>query len=173
MINAASADRAPEVREGAAQAIGYGQLAALAPVLSTLLKDSAPEVSKAAAMSLLSFPMTTVGDILRKNSNDSEYRVLFINALAKGDAAPYLTDLAEIIIKRLEPRRFWGGRIPAADSWDILFGYVGSRPEIELQSNKLKENLNALEKAAWYSSSEPRDLYAFYLRHGLTERACD
>ncbi len=171
LIQAATADGSAEVREGAAQAIGFGQLTELVPALDKLLKDSSPKVTQAAAMTLLSFPISTAGDLLRQNLKDSEYRILFVNALSSSNAAPYLADLQEIITKNLSPAHFWGGRIPSADSWDILFKYVQRRPISEIQSGKVDASLDALEKLQWYSSSEPRDLYAFYLQRGLTDRA--
>lgn len=173
-IASAATDPSPLVRQGAAQAIGCAQAEALIPSLARLLKDADPAVRGAAAMSLLSLPIDASRDTLRANA-DSEYRVLFINALAAAnnaeDAAAYISALARTIEGNLQPARFWGGRIPAADSWDILFKYVQSRPAEDYRSGQLNPALDALEKAHWWSSSEPRDLYALYLQHGLTDRA--
>ncbi len=171
LIQNAAADHAAEVRQGAAQAIGFGQFTSLVSLLDKLLKDDSFAVRQAAAMSLLSFSLAASGEVLRQNIRDTEYHTLFVNALAASDAAPYLTNLQGIILKNLEPAHFWGGRIPAVDSWDILFKYLQSRPPEELQSGKLDTSLDALEKLKWYGSSEPRDLYALYLQRGLTRRA--
>ena len=101
----------------------------------------------------------------------SDFRPLFINALARTDPAPYLPLLAEVIEKRLVPKDWWGGMIPAGDSWGILYGYVKARPAAELTQGKLDRSLDALEKMQWYSSSEPRNLYALYVLRGMTARA--
>jgi hypothetical protein len=61
--------------------------------------------------------------------------------------------------------------IPEGDSWNILFKYVQSRPPEQFKSGKLDPLLDALEQMKWYSSSEPRDLYALYVQQGLTDRA--
>jgi len=74
-----------------------------------------------------------------------------------------------VIEKQQQPSQWWGGAIPAGDSWHILFEYVKARPAAELGS--LTSSLDALEHMKWFSSSQPRDLYALYLRRGLTARA--
>lgn len=164
-------DASAEVRRGAAEAVGIGQITSLVPLLGNLLKDGNTPVRDAAAMSLLSFSLGDSGDLLRANIHDAEYRSVFVNALASSDASPYLADLKEIISKRLEPARFWGGEPPAADSWNILFKYAQRRSADEFRSGKFDSVFDGLESAEWYSSSEPRDLYALYLQHGLTDRA--
>ncbi len=170
-IRQAAADPAAEVREGAAQAVGLAQATSQVELLDTLLGDASPKVQQAAAMSLLSFDVAASGKVLHKHLRDPEYHSLFVNALASQDPGPHLADLQAIILRNQEPSRFWGGRIPAADSWDILFKYVQSRPAEELRSGLLDPALNALDRLKWYSSSEPRDLYALYLQRGLTNRA--
>jgi hypothetical protein len=94
-----------------------------------------------------------------------------VNALARNAPQPYLTMLGEVIEQQLQPHDWWGGTIPAGDSWSILFGYVKSRPAVELTAGQLDSSLDALEKMHWFSSSEPRDLYALYLRRRLVARA--
>jgi hypothetical protein len=171
LIRNAAGDSSAQVRKGAALAIGFGQLERLLPNLETLLGDRSEDVRQVATMALLSFGLSASGDIIRRNLAQSEYRTLLVNALATADPKPYLRDLEKIIVENLSPARFWGGRIPSADSWDILFKYIQSRSASELQSGKLDQSLDALEKMKWYSSSEPRDLYALYLQRGLTDRA--
>ena len=122
-------------------------------------------------MSLLSFPVAASGDLLRQNISDSDYRCLFVNALANADAAPYVAELQTNIIANLQPANWWGGLLPAADSWNILFKFIQTRPSTELQSGGFDSSLDALEKLQWFSSSEPRDLYALYVQRGLTTRA--
>ena len=170
-LTQASADPAHEVRIGAAQAVGLGRLSALLPLLDQLLADENAHVRTAAALSLLSFPVPATQDLLKTHVDDPDFRSVFVNALAERDPQPYLDALAEIIEKRLEPPHFWGGRIPAALSWTILFDYIKSQPPDSLESGNLDPSLNALEHARFYSSSEPRDLYAFYLQRNMTDRA--
>jgi len=61
--------------------------------------------------------------------------------------------------------------IPGYDSWQILFDYVKSRPAAELTGGDLDRLLDALERAHWFGSAEPTELYALYVSHGLTSRA--
>jgi hypothetical protein len=164
-------DETAEVRTGVARAIGCGQLDGLLPLLERLLADTDPHVSAAAALSLVSFPADKVDAILKAHMDDAEFRSVFFNALAETDPEPYLDALAEIIEKRLEPTYFWGGQIPHGLSWEILFKYLEGKSADELGSGELDKYMNALEQAQFYGSSEPRDLYAFYLKHGLPERA--
>jgi HEAT repeat protein len=170
-ITNAAKDSSAEVRTGAALAVGFGQRTALIPMLEKLLTDESRQVRDAAAMSLLSFSPAESGEVMRKHIHDTEYRGLFVNALAIADPAPYLAELQKNIVTNPEPTNFWGGKMPSFDSWDILFQYVRSHSAEELQSGKLDRSLDALEKTEWFSSSEPRDLYALYLQRGLTKRA--
>ena len=48
---------------------------------------------------------------------------------------------------------------------------AGRQPSDALTSGKVDRYLDAMEKVGNYSSSEPRDIYAFYLQRGMTERA--
>jgi hypothetical protein len=79
----------------------------------------------------------------------SDFRPLFVNAPARGDPQPYLAMLAEIIEHQLQPANWWGGLIPAADSWQILFDFVKSRPAAELTAGKLDRSL--VEREATYT----------------------
>jgi HEAT repeat protein len=170
LIANGSGDAAADVRRAAALSIGFAQDPALVPILDTLLKDAAPEVRVDAALSLLSFAPDQAGAVMKANLG-SDFRSLFVNALARRTPVPYLPMLAEVIEKQLQPSAWWGGTIPAGDSWAILFGYVKSRPPPELTAGMLDPSLDALERMRWFSSSEPRDLYALYLRRGLLARA--
>jgi hypothetical protein len=69
------------------------------------------------------------------------------------------------------PKNFWGGQIPAFTAWEILFRYLQGQPSEALRSGKLDRYLDAMDKVGNYSSSGPRDIYAFYLQRGMTERA--
>jgi hypothetical protein len=79
--------------------------------------------------------------------------------------------LSEIIEKNLEPHNFWGGQIPSFTSRKILFQYVEKQSPEVLKSGRLDKCLDALERARVHSSSEPRDLYALYVKNGMVERA--
>jgi hypothetical protein len=170
LIAAGAKDASAEVRIGAARAVGFGQFKGLIPVLGGLLKDESAPVRKAAAMSLLSFAPEDAGKVLKANLG-SDFRSLFANALARKDPKPYLAILTEIIERKLEPHDFWGGLMPAQDSWEILFKFIRAQPANDLQTGKLDPTLDALEKLRWGDSSRPRDLYALYLVKGLPQRA--
>lgn len=105
----------------------------------------------------------------------SGFRPLFITTLASADPQPYVALLAEVTeqqgVVAGDWERNYGGIIPAAESWRILFDFVKSRPADELTSGKLDPSLNALERAEWYNSGQPCELYALYLNHGLVSRA--
>lgn len=161
-------DRSAAVRRATALAIGFAQRTSLLPVLDRLLKDPSPTVRRAAAMSILSFGPAAAA-VMKANLR-SNYRPLFINALARHAPRRYLKLLAEVITKHLVPSNWWGGSTPAGVSWRILFDYVKSRPVAELTSS-LARSLDALERMKWFSSSEPRALYALYLLRGLRSRA--
>lgn len=91
--------------------------------------------------------------------------------MARENPADYLDALARVVELKSEPKNFWGGQIPAFTAWEILFRHLQAQPPETLRSGKLDRYLDAMEKAGNYSSSEPRDIYAFYLQRGLTERA--
>lgn len=164
-------------RRGAAHAIGYGQFSHLIPDLATLVDD--PPVARAAALSLLSFSVEDSHDALVAHLNHPQYHPLFLNALAQQDAAPYLDQLCQVIRQNRVPENWWGGFVPWGDSWNVLYKYARAQPAEKLHMAKLAPVLDALEFPAtgnakgpnYYSSSEPRDLYALYVQRGLTERA--
>ncbi|MCX6925601.1 MAG: HEAT repeat domain-containing protein [Verrucomicrobia bacterium] len=166
-------DPAPEVRTCVARAAGFGQQEEAADTLSKLLADKEEKVRTAAAMSLLSFSPKNqaIAGIFRANLDSEEFKPLFLVALARENPAGYLDALAGAVEQRTEPKNFWGGQIPAFTAWEILFRYLHARPSEALNSGKLDRYLDAMEKVGNYSSSEPRDIYAFYLQRGLTERA--
>ena len=166
-------DAAPEVRACVARAAGFGQQVAAAGTLAKLLADTEAKVRTAAAMSLLSFSPKdkVIADIFRANVENDEFKPLFLIALARENPAGYLDALARAVEQRTEPKNWWGGQIPAFTAWEILFRYLQTQPPETLRSGKLDRYLDAMEKVGNYSSSEPRDIYAFYLQRGMTERA--
>jgi hypothetical protein len=170
LITAAATDPSDIVRQGAAHAIGFSQNVTLLPTLGVLLRDPAAKVHMAAAMSLLSFSPDDASAVLKANLS-SDYRPLFINALARKDAGPYLAELADVIVKAPQPADWWGGTIPSGDSWRILLDHIKKQPPADVQSKKFDSSLDALELLKWFGSSEPQQLYAFYLVRGLKARA--
>ena len=172
-IAALAEDAAPEVRECVGRAAGFGQQVYAANTLAKLLADKEVKVRTTAAMSLLSFSPKnkTIAGIFRANLDNEEFKPMFLIALAREKPADYLDGLASAVEKNTSPKNFWGGQIPAFAAWEILFRYLQGQPPETLKSGKLDRYLNAMEKVGNYSSSEPRDIYAFYLQHGMTERA--
>jgi len=177
-IMTASTDGSPELRRTAALAIGFAQDPGLVPILGKLLQDPVADVRNGAAVSLLAFAPDQAAPVMEANLA-SDFRPLFVNALASRDPQPYLAMLAEVIEEQGAGRSDWkrpenwnyGGTIPAADSWQILFDFVKSRPAAELTSGKLDRSLDALERIHWLSSGQPTVLYALYLNRGLVSRA--
>jgi HEAT repeats len=172
-LAALASDAAPEVRACVARAIGFGQQAEAVDTLVKLLADGETRVRTAAAMSLLSFSPKdkAIAAVFRANLDNDEFKPLFLIALARENPASYLDGLASAVEQRSEPKNWWGGQIPAFTAWEILFKYLQAQPPELLRSGKLDRYLDAMEKVGNYSSSEPRDIYAFYLQRGMTERA--
>lgn len=166
-------DSAFEVRDCVARASGFSQQMELAGTLSKLLADKDAKVRTTAAMSLLSFSPKnkTIAGIFRANLDNEEFKRMFLMALARDKPADYLEGLASAVEEKTSPKNFWGGQIPAFTAWEILFRYLQGQPPETLKSGKLDRYLNAMEKVGNYSSSEPRDIFAFYVQRGMTERA--
>jgi HEAT repeat protein len=170
-IVTASTDGSPDIRCTAALAVGFAQDPRLLPLLDSLLRDPVAKVRGGAAVSLVSFPFDQAAPMMKANLA-SDFRSVFVNALAQGDPQPYLAPLAEIIEQQLQSAPpWWGGAFPAGDSWRILFDFVKSRPAAELTAGKLDRSLDALERMHWFGSGEPTELYALYLSRGLVSRA--
>jgi hypothetical protein len=169
-ITAGIADPAPEVRRAAALAIGLSQNAALLPKLSSLLADKDPKVQQAAAMCILAFSVDKATPALTA-ALGTEWGPLFVNVLAKTNPKPHIAQLMDVVENQRVPAHWWGGSTPAGDSWNILYAYVKTLPPAELVAGKHDRLLTALEHMRWFSSSEPRDLYALYLDRKLTTRA--
>jgi hypothetical protein len=162
-------DTDSRVRKASIRVIGFAQTEDLLPILGQALHDSNNALRGAAALSLASFSPKKSGDILRANIEDSDYKAVFVNILASENAKPYVGMLSDIIQKRQSI--LWAGTIPYAESWDILFKYLKTQTSETLQSGQFNNQLEVLEKAEIFSSSPPRDLYQFYLKNGLNDRA--
>jgi len=172
-LNVLARDSEPVVRASVARAIGFSQRNELADLLGGLLVDKDAEVRRVASMSLLSFSPRNeaVARVLRANLENVEFQPLFLNALARENVEPYLADLAKVVEQKTHPVNWMGGQYPALTAWEILFKYLQSHPPETLRSGKLDRYLDALEQVGEYSSSEPRDIYAFYIQSGMTDRA--
>lgn len=174
-----AADPQVAVRIGAAQGIGFGQYKELIPLLGKLVDDPVSKVSATAALSLLSFSLKHNRAELTARVRHPQFRSLFVNALARETPEAYLSDLCEIIHKDLQPKDWWGGRIPWGVSWELLFRYAQEQTKEKPKRGDLDKVFEALESPAsgkdgrsrYYSSSEPRDLYALYVQRGLADRA--
>ena len=166
-------DPAPQVRVSVAQTIAFSQQFEMADVLAQLLADKEYSVRRAAAMGLLAFSPEneTIHAIFQENLGNKEFSPLFLLPLARDNPSKYLDALADAVEKKAEPRDFWGGRIPAFAAWEILFKHLQTLPADEVRSGNLDRYLDAMEKVGNYSSSEPRDIYAFYIQRGMTDRA--
>jgi len=166
-------DAATDVRECAARAAGFSQQIELVDLLAQLLSDKEAKVRRAAAMSLLSFSPKDdrIAAVFRAQLKNAELQPLFLLALARENPEDHLDGLATAVQKRTEPTNAWGGQIPAFTAWEMLFRYLPAQPVDRVRSGKLDRYLDAMEKVGQYSSSEPRDIYAFYLQRGMTERA--
>lgn len=176
----ASDERGP-VRRCAAVAIGYGQVTSLVAALGNLLNDRDESVAAAAALSLLSFSLDDSEETLKANLKDANFGPLFVNALAQRDGLIYADELCEIIQNNRQAKNWWGGFVVWGDSWNVLFKTAQSATKAELSGKNFAKVLAALEAPAsgdpkaptYYSSSEPRDLYALYLQKDMPERASE
>src|SRR5262249_40024082 len=139
-------------------------------LLSAMINDPERRVASAAALSLLSFSLDNARAALETHVADPEFGMLFANALAREKPGKYLEFLEKTIREKREPEHWWGGSIPWGESWDILFAYAQDHPD-DARQGKLDSVLGALESPDYFSSSEPRDLYALYARLGMAKRA--
>ncbi len=173
LLTTLGSDPAPQVRACVARAVGFAQQVELADVLATLLVDTEHKVREAAAMSLLSFSPKdeAIASVFTSNLDNEEFEPLFLIALARENPAAYLDALATAVEQKTEPKNFWGGQIPAFTAWQILFRYLQAQPAEQVRSGRLDRYLDAMEQVGNYSSSQPRDIYAFYLQRGMTQRA--
>lgn len=164
-------DKSKDVRLGAAIAIGYGQFDSLIPELEKLIQDEDLIVRGSAATCLISFAPDKIRQVLKRNLDHPDFMPLFVNILAETDTETYRDLLAKIIQNRSEPKFYWGGRVPYAQSWDLLFQYLQKQSAKTLRSGAMDKYLHALDNAKFWGSSAPRDLYAWYLKKGIPEHA--
>jgi HEAT repeats len=167
------ANDSPMVRADVARAIGFSQRSELASLLGILLVDKDIKVRQVASMSLLSFSPRdgNVKKVFLQNVENLEFKPLFLNALARENPKLYLDSLAQVINDKIGPTNWRGGEIPAFTSWKILLKYLSSLSTETLKSGKMDRYLDAMENVGNFSSSEPNNIYAFYVIRGMTERA--
>lgn len=165
-------DTSASVRTATAREIGFAQQVNASDVAAKLLTDPDAGVRKMAAMSLLTFSPDNneVAKIFRANLDNREFEPLFLIALASDDAGPYLDALAKAIEEKPTPTNVWGGNTDLA-GWEILFKYLQRQPFDEIKSGKFNRYLNAMEDVGNYASTYPVDIYAFYVKRGMTDRA--
>ncbi len=179
LLTRLAADERGPVRRCTAVAIGYGQVKSLIPLLGKLLNDLDKSVAAAAALSLLSFSLDDSEVTLKANLKEPNFGPLFVNALAQRYGLTYADELCDIVQNNRQPQNWWGGFVVWGDSWNVLFKAAQSATKAELSGKDFTKVLAALEAPAsgdpqaptYYSSSEPRDLYALYLQKDMPEHA--
>ena len=103
--------------------------------------------------------------------NNKEFEPSFLNALARKTPEPYLDAQARVVEEMNDPLNWRGRQISALTTWKILFKYLQRQSTEALKSGSFDRYLDAIEKYGNSSSSEPRDVYAFYILRGMNERA--
>lgn len=89
-----------------------------------------------------------------------------------GVAAGYIVGFPVNLEKLTADADFvFNGQVPAFTAFNILFKFLQSQPVDAVRAGKFDRYLDAIEKGYVTGSSEPRDIYAFYLQRGMTERA--
>lgn len=161
------------VRACVARAIGFSQQVELLGMIDTLLSDTDREVRRVASVVLLSFSAKdpAVAQVLQANREIVEFQPLFTNALASEQPKLYLDELASIVENRIRPENWNGGAAPDHVAWQILIKYLHAQPPTLLNSGTVDRYLDAIETIDNFGSSGPRDIYALYLLHGMTDRA--
>ena len=91
--------------------------------------------------------------------------------MARDTPEQYRDALAQVVEEKTAPKNWSGGETPAFTAWKILFKYLQTQSTEVLRSGKVDRYLDAMEKVGNYSSSNQRDIYAFYILRGMTERA--
>jgi hypothetical protein len=168
---AAADDEQPGVRAAAMNAIGLGQSTTQLALLEKGLSDPASEVRALAARSLLSLDPDIADPVLERLCQSFPCEPEYINALAERAPARYANQLADIVASSPESTLHIAGIIPYARSWQLLWAYLQTLPPAAFRDGRWDRHLEALAKAKFHGSSEPRDLYAWFLKMGWEERA--
>jgi|GEM_PF-3362711 len=139
--------------------------------------------------------------IFHANVDRSEFAPIFFNALAQDDPATHLDGLTKVVAHNTEPDNPWIGETPHILAWEILLTYLKAQPPEQLKSGKFDSALDALGKVNFveermdvnqtrglhpypapglaklevecnlYNICVPAIVYAFYLQHGMPDRA--
>ena len=171
-------DDSPQVRASATRAVAMGQVDSQIDRVAKLLSDPDEKVVAAAAASLLAFPIDKSRKTLISKIDHPQFACLFVNALATDDPSKYIDELGHTIRTDPTPTAWWGGRVTWGVSWDLLFKYAQAQEATEVRAGNFDKVLDSLESPVrdfessnHYSSSEPRDLYAFYIQRNMNRRA--
>jgi len=171
LLKRASQDADATVRAAAATAMALGQDEQTLPLIELLLEDPEVGVQRSAAQALLAVATGHAHDALERQADHELYGGLFVNSLAETDAVPWRSRLTENVETRYSPAAWWGGFVPHAHSWALLFEDLSKLATTELESAAVAPALHALEHAKFHGSSEPRDLYQLYHDRGMDSHA--
>lgn len=173
-------DQSAIVRVNATRAVAIGQVTPMIGRVTKLLGDEDEKVVAGAAACLLAFPIDKSRETLISQIKHPQYACLFVNALATENPAKYTDELGQTIRTDPKPKAWWGGHVPWGVAWSLLFKYAQSQSAAQVRAGDFDKILDALEspvrefeQSNHYSSSEPRDLYAFYIQRGMKKRAKD
>jgi hypothetical protein len=210
-------DESPGVRSVVADVIGEGQYAGDLPVLAALFAGSTsipssqqralprealnPRVSGNgmgdvhgdAGAALTRFDADQVAGILKSNLNDADFHVAFIAKLGEKDAGPWLTELTNLVAKRviyaddvarsdpLDPRRFsdptstWTLTGAWLSCWEDVRHYLAALPPQKLAGSEMAPCLDLLADAIQtnlsISSPPAHEAYELFQTRGLAARA--
>lgn len=177
-LAATSADAT--VRSAVAEAVAKARDGAMAGTLNYLIDDDVPAVREAAVRGLLVLPKASARLFWNKRRTHKEYWPVFINALAAGTVGIYRADLARSIgtIPGILPQPSLdnvtlGGQNVIYTSWHLLFEDLRKMPSETQLANypPIQSAWLALEMNPHPDWSEPEQLYEWYRRLGLEERA--
>jgi hypothetical protein len=213
LLQQKASDPSAQVRAAVADVIGNGKMEHLLPTLVKLLADPAHcarltspltfanlemcvqvwctnvgDVHTSAGQALLKFDLAQVADILKTNLSDAAFRPDYLCKLAEKDAAPWLSDLAEVMESRrnrIEKEVEASGVQPQAsylrsqmylsgtynNCWNIIYNQLRNTPAEAFAGGKLDRYLDVLENAGDTGSQEPVELYELYRMKSLTQRA--
>ncbi|HEX8552461.1 MAG TPA: HEAT repeat domain-containing protein [Abditibacteriaceae bacterium] len=169
----AATSRDEKVRTAVADAVGKAHDGAMPDVLDTLLDDTAPTVREAAARALLVLPAASAHGVWKKRRAHRDYWMVFVNALAAKDAAPYRADLARAVLTKTRPpgNVTPNGQDAAYTSWHLLFEDLRGQPRAFQLAAQTVPLWDALENGGDWGSDAPEQLYEWLRRIGLETRA--
>ena len=176
-------DKSAEVRKAAAYSAGILQCDACISQLDKMLKDPDAHVQAAAALSLMSFPISKTREILLANGKNDSFGTGFLARLAASEPAPYAPLLLAECRKKtsvLNARTMTPQRIDfqnglATDPHEYckteLLKYLDSLSGVELKKPEFKEYLKCMEEKAVTERWSIGAVYQMLRSHSLNERA--